>query len=810
MQIAGPPREAQTQLAVSTALLAAAALAGAGALVGIGRAIERVDDAALAAQQAQAVALLETHRDRLQDALEATARIGDLTGVTALADRGSTGAIRPDAASTPRSGIDRIVIFDDRDRPVHAIVDGRAADASATAECVSRGTLLDGSGPAAAPPAANAVAALPIARATAGAAFHYCAGEALIEAVLRLKPAAEAAPAAGQRSAPALVAQRRLDADFAAHFGNALKLDALRIVPPGSESDGVAFVALAAADGSETARLQWRPALPMRALFREAAPAATIGLTSLLLLALAGGARRRRASDWLARASARRQKDIESLERMSAMSRIGAWETDATGERIVLSRESARIIGLGDPGPRPLSELLARLTPDCAELLRDALEECLRHGTPFELRAGTVAAPGTLMLRGRQVTDSAEPAVAGTLQDVTEQVAQLQTQRRNTELLERMSRLANIGGWEYDLQKRSMTLTAQSYRIYGFAPDTPVSFDDITRLYAPEDAKRIFETIDRAAREGTSWELELSPTTADGRRIRVRGFGEAERVAGRVRRLFGTLQDTTESHVAAEKLQEAMQSVAQRNAEIQQFTFAASHDLQEPARKVQALGSLLLARYGAQLDAAARDCVQRMQRSCERMSVLVDDVLAFSRIALRPAEARTVDLQSTVAEVADDLESLIAGSGGQLQIGPLPQVAGDPLQIRRLLQNLLANAFRYRHPDRAPEVTVSAALFQPEPGIPWWRLEVDDNGVGFDTRHAEQIFLPFVRLHSGNEEALVQGSGIGLAIVRRIVESHGGRVRAEGRPGVGARFIVELPLRTPPAAGAMVDSAGGA
>jgi light-regulated signal transduction histidine kinase (bacteriophytochrome) len=237
-----------------------------------------------------------------------------------------------------------------------------------------------------------------------------------------------------------------------------------------------------------------------------------------------------------------------------------------------------------------------------------------------------------------------------------------------------------------------------------------------------------------------------------------------------------------------------MQRLETRNAEIQQFTFAASHDLQEPARKVQALGSLLLARYGETLDAGARDCVLRMQRTSERMTKLIDDVLAYSRALLRPVEPKVVALDAVAREVVDDLEALIESTGAKLVIGALPEVDGDPQQLRRLLQNLLVNALKYRHPDRPPEISVSAGLFHPDADGAWCRLSVVDNGIGFDNKHAASIFLPFTRLqHDGSND----GSGIGLAIVRRIAELHGGRVSAASRPVAGARFVFEFPQRHP-------------
>jgi signal transduction histidine kinase/sensor domain CHASE-containing protein len=789
-----PPRFAS---ALATAVLLGSLVAAG---LGVRWASQRVDQLASQVQQSQVLGTLDQYRDRLRSAAaselqwdEAVLQL-DLAFDPAWADNSLAQWM------LESQGIEHVVVYGEDDQPRYAAIDGERTDAAAVA---------------AACPAGAAIEALRREEAARGTVrrpsrrfdtlltqpidhvdFALCDGRPVIRVATLVQPDFGRHLPDGAR-APVVVMSKDLDAEVAERIAGSLMLAEARFEPRGSRPLGVASVALLNRDGLELGRFAWRPDRPGVEVLEEATPSFALAASGVLALALLALVRLRRAGESIRAHAGTAQRHAESLERMSALSRIGAWEIRAGGRDVVLSRESARILGLDAATPRPLARLLEGLAPPSIAPVETAIGDALRFGTSFDVTA-TTAGPEDrrriLRIQGRPFAGSDGRALEGTLHDITEQVQQAQAERRNTELLERMSRIADIGGWEYDVASRRLTFTDQSYRIYGLPGGSPVSISIIAERYSPADAQHIRSTLERALREGTPWDLELSPTTVDGRRIRVHGLGEAERVGGRVVRLYGTLQDTTAAHDAALRLREAMQRLEDRNAEIQQFTYAASHDLQEPARKVQALGSLLLSRHGAALDATARDCVERMQRSSERMALLVDDVLAYSRVALRPVEPVAVALGAVARDVLEDLESRIAETGAQVGVGPLPEVEGDPLQLRRLLQNLVSNALKYRHPGRTPEITVSAGTFHPEPGVAWCRMVVADNGIGFDPRHAEAIFLPFTRLQ---REGKGEGSGIGLAIVRRIAESHGGRVHAEGRPGEGARFVVEFPASQP-------------
>ena len=223
------------------------------------------------------------------------------------------------------------------------------------------------------------------------------------------------------------------------------------------------------------------------------------------------------------------------------------------------------------------------------------------------------------------------------------------------------------------------------------------------------------------------------------------------------------------------------------NAELEQFASVASHDLQEPLRKVQTFGDQLERRHGDALDEEGKDFLRRMRNASARMSVLIDDLLLFSRVTTHAKPQVPVDLQRIAKDVLSDLETRIAETGGDVHIGPLAPVQADPTQMRQLLQNLIGNALKFHREGVAPVVRVEPAK-APAPGMA--AFTVADNGIGFERDYEERIFRVFERLHPRDVYA---GTGIGLALCRKIAERHGGSITGEGVPGEGARFTVVLP-----------------
>jgi two-component system sensor kinase FixL len=235
------------------------------------------------------------------------------------------------------------------------------------------------------------------------------------------------------------------------------------------------------------------------------------------------------------------------------------------------------------------------------------------------------------------------------------------------------------------------------------------------------------------------------------------------------------------------------------NRDLEQFAYVASHDLQEPLRKIRAFGDRLEVKCKDLLDETALECVSRMQNAAERMQELIEGLLTLSRITSRAHDFVQVDLSEIVQQVVGDLEAQIERVHGQVVVGKLPTIQAEPLQIRQLLQNLIANALKFHRPDEPPVVKIEARYVLPRDqrssrkslAEEKCRITIADNGIGFDQQYSERIFGIFQRLHPRD---VYEGTGIGLALCRRIVEYHGGQISVQSTPDKGSIFEVLLPV----------------
>ncbi|GAA3964736.1 sensor histidine kinase [Allohahella marinimesophila] len=251
--------------------------------------------------------------------------------------------------------------------------------------------------------------------------------------------------------------------------------------------------------------------------------------------------------------------------------------------------------------------------------------------------------------------------------------------------------------------------------------------------------------------------------------------------------------DELEDKVAARtaELNSFSKELERSNRELQDFAYVASHDLQEPLRKIRAFGDRLAVKYGDALAGTGSDYIRRMQAAAERMAALIDALLTYSRVSTTIQEFEPVELETVVSDVLEDLEVRINDRNAQIDYKYLPPVYGVPVQLRQLMQNLIGNALKFVDTDVRPHVSISATTTYLEDGeTPAVELRVKDNGIGIDEVFIDRIFAPFQRLH---QRGIYEGTGIGLAICRRIAERHGGSIELESRPGEGATFIVTLP-----------------
>ena len=258
---------------------------------------------------------------------------------------------------------------------------------------------------------------------------------------------------------------------------------------------------------------------------------------------------------------------------------------------------------------------------------------------------------------------------------------------------------------------------------------------------------------------------------------------------------LAVVENITESKRAEEQLKAYAAELERSNRELQDFAYIASHDLQEPLRKIQTFGDRLQGRYNELLDERGRDYLERMQSATLRMQTLIQDLLTYSRVTTKAEPFNPVDLKVVVRGVLSDLETRLEEVGGQIEVTNLPTIEADRTQMRQLFQNLISNALKFRQPETVPLVKIEGQLLPAQSqNRQLCQITVQDNGIGFDEKYLDRIFGVFQRLHGRGS---YEGSGIGLAICRKIIERHGGSLTANSKPEQGSTFIVILPVKQP-------------
>jgi signal transduction histidine kinase len=361
--------------------------------------------------------------------------------------------------------------------------------------------------------------------------------------------------------------------------------------------------------------------------------------------------------------------------------------------------------------------------------------------------------------------------------------------------------LANMGSWKWYEQTGAFVWSSGLYPIFNKAPGTQPTWDSFVDHVHPEDKKAAYEFFNSVKTRKNRLEMSY--------RIEVDGRFRYVMVVARPKENPGTHQvdilgiviDLTEQKVYESQLKQFTAELQRSNQDLEQFAYVASHDLQEPLRKIRAFGDRLTTKYQSRLEEQGSDYVARMQSAAARMQVLIEELLAFSRVSRPVNFSENLDVNEIMSEIRDDLEAQIKREKAVLVTGPLPAIRGERSQIKRLFQNLISNGIKFHKNGKGSQVEVTGSVVrggdvQNEfnvqlPKLKYAKIEVRDDGIGFDEKYIEKIFTIFQRLHGRTE---YEGTGIGLAICRKIVGNHGGFITARSAENEGSIFIVILPI----------------
>jgi PAS domain S-box-containing protein len=381
------------------------------------------------------------------------------------------------------------------------------------------------------------------------------------------------------------------------------------------------------------------------------------------------------------------------------------------------------------------------------------------------------------------------------------------------EQLNAAQEIAKLGHWQWDVVANKVTWSNELCKMYGI-PVNEMSYESYLQKVHPEDRDFVNAAVEKAFAEKKFPSYTHRILFEDGSEKVVQARGEVQLDEnGVVVRMMGTGQDITEIQKAQQQLVERTHALETSNAELQRFAYVTSHDLQEPLRKIVTFASLLEKETNGSLNEKGSLYMDKIVQSAGRMQRLIDDILAFSSLRVSNEAFVSTDLNTIIKQVISDMEVSIEETGTSIELDELPVIDAIPSQMEQLFQNLISNAIKFGKKGEAPRISITSKIvgvddienynLKDETMLAmrgftynWSReqfvqVEITDNGIGFDQTYAEQIFEIFQRLHSQQQ---VQGTGIGLAICKKIVDNHHGTISAQSISGEGAKFQLNLPV----------------
>jgi PAS domain S-box-containing protein len=408
--------------------------------------------------------------------------------------------------------------------------------------------------------------------------------------------------------------------------------------------------------------------------------------------------------------------------------------------------------------------------------------------------------------------------------EVTEQVLEKKRIQERTDELQIAIAVANLGTFRVDLATNRATYSQRVIEWFGFT-EPEMSMDVIFTYIHPDDRQRVIQALKHSFHSVENSRHDITYRVVhpvQGVLRHLRSFGKTYfKEDGAPYLVIGMIQDVTAQVRYQQQLEDSEAELQKRvlertlelenlnnelrrtNTNLEEFAYAASHDMKEPIRKIHFFSERLKQELSAKLDQNQAHLFGRMELAARRMGTLIDDLLTYSQISRGAAQFEAIDLNRKVEAVLEDLELEIGQKQAVITKDPLPVIHGHRRQVQQLFQNLIGNALKYSKPGVPPQVHISARVVRgsetphtsPEASETRYHLlEVRDNGIGFEQEDAERIFNVFTRLH-GNSE--YRGTGVGLSIVRKVVENHNGFIWAEGSPGEGAVFKLALPAELP-------------
>ncbi len=473
----------------------------------------------------------------------------------------------------------------------------------------------------------------------------------------------------------------------------------------------------------------------------------------------------------------------------------GVWDWDLRTGQYFWNDRAYEILDIDQSETNPKFEtLLNRIVPEDRSHVQAAMQALLNQSVPYDVEYKLQLPSGEYrycLSRGRATEwnpATGKPTrISGSLTDIS---ALKKTEAKLNETRQMLSRVlegSNDGVWEWNLLTNRVLWNDRLFEMLGLEPRAEIDFDFFESLLHPDDRPRVLEHIRAHLKQDEPFQLEQRLRHSSGKYIYCYARGKAMRDPDGKALLFsGTSTDITQLKESERALREISRKLTQSNQDLEHFATVASHDLKAPLRKISIFTAQVTLEKD-KLSPESQDALNRIQNSIETMQTLIDDLLTWSKASWTPITMAPVALLPILERVLSNLKPLITEKDADIQIEQLDTVTGDTAQLEQLLQNLIENALKYQPPGQKPLIRIYT--FCSDQGV--CEISVQDNGIGIKPEYTERIFQPFERLHG--KASPYPGTGVGLALCKRIVEQHNGKITVESKVGEGSCFTVRLP-----------------
>ena len=487
-----------------------------------------------------------------------------------------------------------------------------------------------------------------------------------------------------------------------------------------------------------------------------------------------------------------KKREDELLEAQD-LAKIGSFEWDLSGNN--QSSYTPEVFKIFEfEKTTNLEAFLNDVHPEDRLKLKGAMEKAFHDGWyECEYRYSRNNKDKVIYSKGRVIFDKGQPAkMLGTITDITEKANLIARLTENEELSKQAQALTNTGHWKWSIDSDTIEWSDEMYRIYGLEPQSEkITFQRFLTFIDDEDRSKRLAEISEAVRKGIASDYIMKINSADGRQKVLKGKGRVilDRF-GKSIGMLGTCQDITNEHHLTNELKKTNEELIRKNKDLESFNFIASHDLQEPLRKIQTYSNRILHEGNEAVPEHLLKYFAKISQASNRMQKIIEDFLIFYHSLNSSDEIETVNLNDVVKDSLQSLSEMMSTQGVKLSVGELPKIKGRRLHLKEMFRHLLSNAIKFAKTDFEIQIKISAKYHFGTDGKEYVVVSISDNGIGFDQKYSDRIFELFQKLHSQDD---YPGSGIGLSLCKKIAEDHSGWISAVSQPHVGSTFNVFMP-----------------